>query len=149
MAISAKQAAKEICELGGYKVSNLKIQKILYISHLTYLGITGEPLVEENFHAWRFGPVVPSLFHKFKKFERKSISKNAFRGVDNTSDETAKEVIAEIWKGFGGLSVWSLVDFTHRKEGAWYKAYYGSRWRMGRPGKVIPNNDIIQEMESL
>jgi|GEM_PF-6636616 len=58
MAVHALSAARAICELRDWEVSNLELQKILYIAHMVYLGETdSHPLIKENFEAWDYGPV--------------------------------------------------------------------------------------------
>lgn len=48
-------------------VTPLKLQKILYFCHADFLVRTGYPLVAEEFEAWRYGPVLPSVYQAFKK----------------------------------------------------------------------------------
>ncbi|MBQ2173756.1 MAG: DUF4065 domain-containing protein [Alphaproteobacteria bacterium] len=56
--------AKTVCELAGWNLSHLKLQKILYILQMFYLGENGKPLFYANFEAWDFGPVEPNLYKK-------------------------------------------------------------------------------------
>lgn len=72
MAITTRQATKLICNISGWSVSNLQLQKILYISHMYNLGVTeGDPLITDNFEAWDYGPVIPTLYHEVKGFGSK------------------------------------------------------------------------------
>jgi uncharacterized phage-associated protein len=53
MAVSVASAAKRLCEKTGWTLSNLELQKILYIAHMFHLGETGQPLVPGHFEARR------------------------------------------------------------------------------------------------
>lgn len=44
MTISSFQAAKKICKLSNWTITNLKLQKIIYFSHVLYLGEKNECL---------------------------------------------------------------------------------------------------------
>ena len=68
MAIDVFVAAKTLGIECGWCVSNLKMQKILYLAHLDYMGKNNERLVESSFEAWDYGPVQPELYHKLKRF---------------------------------------------------------------------------------
>lgn len=52
----------------GYGISNLKLQKILYLVQAYFLIQTNHPCFNEKIEAWDFGPVVPIAYEEFKKF---------------------------------------------------------------------------------
>ena len=49
MSVSALSAAKTFCELRDWKISNLELQKLLYIAQMLHLGRYGTPLISERF----------------------------------------------------------------------------------------------------
>ena len=63
MAVFILEAAEHLGKQAGWSVSNLKMQKILYIAHQYHLGNYGEPLVHALFEAWDYRPVHPDLYH--------------------------------------------------------------------------------------
>jgi uncharacterized phage-associated protein len=48
------------CEKRGIRLTPMKLQKLLYLAHGYYVAITGQPLIDEDFEAWKYGPVAPS-----------------------------------------------------------------------------------------
>lgn len=50
----------------------LQVIKMVYIAHGYSLALLDEPLVEEAVEAWRYGPVLPSVYHTVKKCEVRS-----------------------------------------------------------------------------
>ena len=68
MAIDTFQAAKYLAKKSGWKYTNLELQKLLYIAHMIHLGKTGEPLFEDAFEAWNYGPVIPGLYYFLKSY---------------------------------------------------------------------------------
>ena len=55
-------------------IDHMKLQKMIYFANGWALGVTGEPLIDERFEAWQYGPVVPSIYHQFKAFGRRPIT---------------------------------------------------------------------------
>ena len=70
MAVTALQAVKHTCEASGWRVTNLQLQKILYIAHMVYAGKNnGKRLIaDDDFEAWDYGPVLSGLYHRISVF---------------------------------------------------------------------------------
>ncbi|HEX8691877.1 MAG TPA: type II toxin-antitoxin system antitoxin SocA domain-containing protein [Longimicrobium sp.] len=49
-------------------VNNLKLQKLLYYAQAWHLALYNRPLFPEKFQAWISGPVIPSVYWRFKEF---------------------------------------------------------------------------------
>ena len=71
---------KEIVEYVRYRteeiedmISNLKLQKVLYFIQAEFLVRFGYPCFTEPIEAWGFGPVVPSVYMKYKVYGAASI----------------------------------------------------------------------------
>ena len=141
MAVSALTAAKHLCEASGWRLSNLELQKILYNAHMVRLGQTGgtQPLVNEEFEAWDYGPVIPELYRHVKTFGSKPVG-NVFHGVPSMPPGEDQAVLNSALQTFGRKRPGELVAITHWEEGAWAKHY-----RPGGFGSTIPNEDVVEE----
>lgn len=140
MTFSSLSIARRICELGNWQLTNLKLQKILYLTHMVYIGETKQPLIKESFEAWDFGPVEPSLYHSVKFFGNKNIE-----FIPNSIKEPLENCEITIRKVFDCLkdkTAGQLVQLTHRKNGAWHETY-----SVDKRGLKIQNEDIISEYE--
>ena len=51
-----------------YEIDPMKAQKLTFFAHGYYLAMTDRPLINEPFQAWKLGPVVPSLYHRLKRY---------------------------------------------------------------------------------
>ena len=58
----------------GYKITHMKLQKIIYLTHKKYLETTGKPLFNEFFEVWTWGLVLPSVYQAFKHYRSLDIS---------------------------------------------------------------------------
>ena len=144
MAISVSSAARFVCELGDWKVTNLQLQKILYISHMIYMGKrNGERLVDASFEAWDFGPVIPSLYKIAKAYGSKPIRTGFYDAIDISELREGIE-LNKVCKTLLKTPSWKLVDFTHRVGGAWDKNYIPNM-----KGIDIPDRDILQEYRKI
>lgn len=143
MAISALSAGRTLCKLRDWSVSNLELQKILYLAHMYYLGRLGVPLIREEFEAWDYGPVIPELYRHLKGFGADPV-RNVFHWIDpvapNTPEYAALSTFAVATKG---MSAGQLVANTHWQGGAWDKFYHPNI-----VGIKIPNSEILNEYRS-
>lgn len=145
MAITALQAAKLACRASEWNLTNLQLQKILYIAHMLYAGRhDGEPLIgDENFEAWGYGPVLPVVYHHVSAFGNRPV-KNVFHrveDVDPSSDEG--KIIVDAVKRLSSMNPFRLVEITHEPKSAWHHHY-----QPGRLGIDIPQDDILEEYKN-
>lgn len=115
--------AKKLCQARDWKVSNLELQKMLYISQVLHLGIYGHHLFRGNFQAWDYGPVEPDIYHRFKIFGNKPIQAWAFPVIEEDCSTEDSEFIDEIARLLSELKPFQLVNLTHRKGTAWENIY--------------------------
>ena len=139
MAISVGAAARRLCESSDWTLSNLELQKLLYLGHMLHLGEKAGPLVMGRFEAWDYGPVQPGLYHEVKAFGRGPI-RNFFHGAGAVPAGTEADVLDEVMKHLRNAPPGRLVAITHWEKGAWAKHY-----RPGSRGMVIPDEDIRRE----
>ncbi|MGQ3016333.1 Panacea domain-containing protein [Phenylobacterium sp.] len=139
--MSVFSAARHLCERSGWTLSNLKLQKILFLAHMVHLGEKGEPLIREGFEAWDYGPVSPDLYRRVRVFGSSPI-RNIFHGDPPPRSQSRIETLDEIYDQVGNWTAGQLVRTTHRRNGAWDKAYIP-----GAMGVPISNEDILQEYQ--
>ncbi|QLH42366.1 MAG: DUF4065 domain-containing protein [Coxiellaceae bacterium] len=46
----------------------MKLAKLIYVAHGWSLALNDVPLIDEAVQAWKFGPVIESVYHEFKHF---------------------------------------------------------------------------------
>lgn len=137
--MSALAAARRICERSGWTLTNLQLQKIMYLVQMKYLGEKGARLFNGTFEAWDYGPVIPMVYSQAKMFGRGAI-KGGFFGVGSVNDEVRAKELDTAYDQLSGYSPGQLVNITHWSEGAWAKNYIP-----GVRGVPIPDADIIEE----
>ena len=115
---TAKDVAKYFIWLDSKEVSdgvsNLTLQKLVYYSQGYFLALFERPLFPESIAAWRHGPVVPDLWHEFKKFERAAIPPNDDYEPNLSEDE--KNLVQEIFGAYGVYSGSKLLKMTQEEQ---------------------------------
>lgn len=139
--ISALSAAKHLGQLSGWSLSNLALQKIIYLAHMIYLGRTGRPLVAGHFEAWELGPVHPDLYRRAKIFGSSPVQ-NIFHSVPDLSNGEARDILDEAFDVLGKTKPGQLVAITHWERGAWATHYVPNVHHV-----VIPNESILREYQ--
>lgn len=138
--VSVFDAAKHLCKESGWQLTNLQLQKLIYLAHMFHLGLFKSPLIEEHFEAWNYGPVQPDLYHKAKVYGSDPVE-NIFRSASDLDENSTEAMMLD--KVLGDLSAHTparLVALTHWDKGAWAKHYEPNTF-----GCYIPNSDIAIE----
>lgn len=107
-------------EESGDLISNLKLQKLAYYAQGAALAIKDAPMFPEPIYAWKHGPVVPDLYHKFKAHGSSAIPKSATFDLNCLTRED-KEILDEVYSVYGQFSGWKLRNMTH-SEPPWIQA---------------------------
>lgn len=122
----------------GKKLTPLHLIKLVYIAHGWYLGLTGEPLLNEPPEAWQYGPVIPSLYHALKIYGNgpitekisdfdvslagETISLNTHQ-VPTPPDKHIRRFLDSIWKRYGKFSATQLSLLTHQPDTPWHETW--------------------------
>ncbi len=141
MAVSVLDAANHLCKKSGWTLTQIELQKLLYLAHMIHLGNRDEPLVRGDFEAWEFGPVHPVLYRELRIYGSSTITGIGHnrRPLPPGSERTTLDII---YDELGLVSASKLIRITHWAGGAWAKNYIP-----GATGVVIPQQDILEEFE--
>lgn len=114
--------AQAMCGAYGWTIPNFVLQKSIYIADMIHAGETGKPITPEEFQAWDYGPVLPSVYARAHIFGNNPIKKGIFPDddiLDEREIKTVKDVATVLQKYTPG----QLVNITHSQCGAWAMFY--------------------------
>lgn len=123
-------------ETAGELISNLKLQKLLYYAQGFHLAITGRPLFSEPIEAWTHGPVVPTVYHRFKSYGYNSLP---VAGQSPVFDAKTTDLLDEIYEVYGQFSAWKLRNMTHEEP----------PWKNAAVPSVIPHSALRSYFKTL
>lgn len=101
-------------------VTNLKLQKILYYVQGHFLAEFNRPLFPDEIQAWKFGPVVPSVYYEFSMFGPDALVQTG-RADMGACSEAEQAFIDQIIDEKLSMSAHQLVEATHAEE-PWRRA---------------------------
>lgn len=140
----------KLSQEAGLIIRPMKIQKLLWFTHGWYsILFDSMGLFEEPFEAWHYGPVIPSIYHKFKKFYDNPINTLIYTSALNkknyiiNTDENVISICKQVFNLYGSTTDIALSDLTHEKDGAWWKAYIKGA------GTLIEQTNIVEEFRKL
>lgn len=136
MAYSAQAVANAFIDraLKGVipELTPMKVQKLLFYTQSWYLRFNdGTPLFDDNFERWRFGPVIPSIYHELKPYGYHPVTRKISsvictpQGLKmvtpeiNLSDVSTIELVDQISEAYGKYSGQKLSAMTHAAGAAW------------------------------
>ena len=141
----AVEIANEFLRLPGAsgRLTQMHLQKLVYIAHGWNWAINGEPLIGDEIQAWSFGPVVRDLYEHTKFFGSAPINRpitpddsqvarffgNSGEAAPYSATLTGREqqVIEQVWRRYGGLSAIRLSELTHQPGTPWFLAFQRGR----------------------
>lgn len=113
----------------GYPIDLLRLNKLVYISYGIVYGYLEERLYEDKIEAWKYGPVVPSVYHAFKHNGHETIKhevevpNEVWKLGDDLEEE--KKLIDKIMGAYSGASGRDLIERTHVCGTPWWYALQG------------------------
>lgn len=106
----------------GDLITNLKLQKLLYYAQAWYLVNHNRRLFRDPIKAWDLGPVVPSVYRKWKKYGASPIPYEVRGKEENCFDPHQIDYLDEFYRIFSNFSATALVSMSH-SEKPWQDAH--------------------------
>ena len=134
----------------GEPLTPMKLVKLVYIAHGWHLGLYNKPLISEAVCAWKYGPVIESVYHVFKKYGSNQIT--AYY-----QDEEGKYPLPEgnvtifldsVWNAYKEFDGIYLSSITHM-EGTPWDIVWNRQGGKHHRSILIPNNLIEKHYREL
>jgi uncharacterized phage-associated protein len=139
----------------GVALTNLDVQKIVYLLHGLFLQQTGQPLVTGDFQAWEYGPVHRVLYESFKSFKDSPIDSPArrldpirrrFVDLPRLDDPAVEDFLDANLPRLFTLPTFKLVQITHAPGTPWSRTMEAGT-KHTNLGMVITNDLIKRHFE--
>ena len=155
MVYDSKAIANQFLTLAiveGVPVTHMMLQKLVFLAHGWSLGLFDEPLINDNVEAWRYGPVIPSLYYAFKRFGKEPITDLADDDDENPKPalipsgeehEVTRLLIKKIWDTYKDKDPIILSQMTHTPDSPWSKTV--ARYQKNPPPNLVIPEKYMQE----
>lgn len=136
----------------GKTLTKMKLLKLCFIAQGVHLAAYQEALFSDSVQAWKYGPVINSLYEVLSQYRNNPIPTNDYMiqkaiGIDEGDIETL-EILKVVWSKFKNHSAFVLSEWTHREGSAWDKAYNNENGKY-HLGYEISHALIIEEFDKL
>ena len=106
----------------GRVITNKKLQKVIYYAQAWSLALRDKPIFKDQIEAWIHGPVVNSVYQKYKKYGFGTIEEKV--DVEGLFTENEKKFLDNVWRVYGKKDAEYLELLTHNEE----------PWQLAREG---------------
>ncbi|OIR45756.1 Panacea domain-containing protein [Corynebacterium sp. NML130628] len=112
---SVHDVAAYLLQYFNHPITTMKLQKLAFFSQGWSLGLLDEPLFQEEFQAWRHGPVCYELYQR----HRGQYFISDWRGNPDRLGAYQKRLIDGVLQNYGALSGSDLSELTHKQGTPW------------------------------
>ena len=136
----------------GSKFTPFQLIKLVFISHGRTLAVTNNPLVRDRIEAWKYGPVIPVLYHELKIWKDEIVQELNYCGTIPDTDDKMDKNRNEFFASILSEDERDIIDVTIQHYGDWgFKNLQilchepGSPWDThydGKFGTEIPDDTI-------
>jgi uncharacterized phage-associated protein len=137
MAYDARTVANEFLRVAwqnGRELTNMQLQKLVYIAHGYSLALLDSPLVKQPVQAWRYGPVIKVLYDSLRQYGAGKVSQMVNILPSEEVSSTHRALIDVVGDAYAHFSGPQLSTMTHRE---------GTPWRDVFDPKASFTNDTI------
>ena len=104
----------------------MALLKYVYIAHGFTLAYTKKPLICHSVEAWKYGPVVPEIYHAFAKQgmyvnQEEIISINPFKSDEPNLSDIERKIIKAVYDEYSMKTPVSVSYFTHLEDSPWHQ----------------------------
>ena len=125
----------EYHKMSGEVIDEMKLHKLLYFAQRESIAITGQPMFNEMFEGWKYGPVSREIRNNY-------INGEIVVPTVPISD-SIQYIASNVIMGYGSLASWKLSELSHR-ELSWINSRKGLA--NGENGNnIIALNDIKED----
>lgn len=148
----ARAVANEFLDMGdlaGIALTNMALQKLVYLAHGWHVVERGSPLATNHFEAWEMGPVVRCLYDGLKVYGDRPVTDRLkwFNALENRIevaraplDDQERAFLGLVFRKFGHLDAFELSDLTHVRGGPWDRVWNAAE------GEIFFNQRISDDL---
>ena len=132
------------------QMTPMQVIKLAFISHGYALALADKPLLSEPAEAWKYGPVIPSLYHALKTYGLSPVDRTIYCWTPASGPDGQERwgfirnkvgplhaIVDRVIETHGHMSGSELSKLTHKKGTPWR-----NHWKAGRIGAIIPDGEI-------
>lgn len=115
----------KIAKRSSINVTPMQLMKLVYIAHGWALAVLGRDLFTDRIEAWKYGPVIPTLYQATKQFGRNEIPPHLINenAPSSINDPDVQSFLVDVVEKYGHLNGIQLSNLTHMPGTPWHQTY--------------------------
>lgn len=127
----------ELAEAQRNQLTQMQLQKLVYIANGWNLAVNNAPLVAEDPCAWDYGPVYPNLWEALRKYGKEAVTSPIKYGdyglgvfADNREETvhadlqpSEESLVKQVYDIYGHFHAFQLSAMTHQEGTPWHNVY--------------------------
>lgn len=116
----------------------LKLNRLLFIAYGIGYKELKRSIFNDRIEAWKYGPIIPAVYHHFSHFHLKPVQATAFEydffknkfqtyNIDK-KDTVLRSFLIDIYNKYNDDSKFSLIHHIWSEDSPWAKAYKGKEF---------------------
>lgn len=122
----------------NYDLTLLRLVKYVYIAYGFALALLDRSIINNRFdkvEAWKYGPVIPSVYHSFKHNQNNPIKEKSYVlskedpngelvfSTPTVKDERVVMILDFVWDRYKDKSIHDLIELLHKEGTPWKFCY--------------------------
>lgn len=136
----------DLAQRDGRTLTNMELQKHVYIAFGYYAGFMNERLFSDDIQAWNYGPVIPNLYHELKHYGVGPVTEHLPGTVPIPTQSAERNIIESVWDSYRNFSAIQLSMLTHKDGTPWSRMMEKAK---GKKNVTIPFSLIREHYEKL
>jgi len=104
-------------------MTNMRINKLMYFAQGWNLQRYGKPLFHADIKAWKYGPVVQSVYKRYQSFGRNIITECSPDFSMSNLSSNQIELLLDVYNLYRKFSTAKLVEMSHEENTPWFRTY--------------------------
>lgn len=139
--LAVADAILKIAKARGKGLTPMQLVKLTYIAHGWSLGLRNKDLFKNRIEAWRYGPVIPDLYHATKSYGRNEIPLSVIGDAkDMPVNPDDYKFLEDVFDKYGHLDGISLSYITHKSGTPWSQVYRSGVYNIEIPDSLITHH---------
>lgn len=119
-------------------LDNMQLQKLVYFAHGWNLALKNKELIQESVKAWNFGPVIPPLYNRLRKYGNGEVTDFIDTNDPEPQDDYTKRLLKRVVEVYGHMTGPQMSYLTHAEGTPWEKTWKKEKFS-------VIDNKLIRE----
>lgn len=105
---------------GAFPMTVMRLMKLAYFAQAWSLALRDKPLFYDKIEAWKYGPVISTLYDSYKIYGKEGIPETSTINIENKLESEDAEFLEKVYNRYSDIDTYTLSRLTHVRQGPWF-----------------------------